>query len=712
MIALLLLALAEPHPRLWIRAGDLPKLHARATDDNPLWGALKTQAENARQRFGGGRLEDCKNDPCEKYAELLAFMSLVEPDGKDDARRARTLLLRTVSQTEALGEFATGDRSRWTGEAFALTADWIYPSLSAADRAQLRRVFLRWSNAIAGATTTSSNHPEPIGVTNDPRLVANRHRVRFAGNNYFTAHARNLGLMALALDRKDDPDGVLHAQLKFATGAWLYMIEHLLRGDSRGGLGPEGFEYGPQTLAYVAQLYLALETSGNRVEPSPFWRDVVPAWLHSLSPGEPRCPDWYGDGQEYHAPDPIDLMAPLALLARARGDAATDDAIRWLETAGQSGTLRERANRDLTSRGLILAFLLLDGRPEPADPRPKLPLVHVAEGLGHILARTGWDRDARWFTYRLGWSSIDHQHADGNDFGFFRKGEWLTKERTGYGFAAGATDRHNAVAIENDQPDHHEPNDYRFTLWKRGSQWPADLGAGDGKIVALSRGPGLIYAAGDASALYVSPYEKATAIEHASRSILWLEPDHVIVLDRVRTRDAKGFKRFYLQLPATPQVEGRRATMISPGGQRLFVTTLLPADAKLFAEPPAKDPDAAHNEPMRARLRVEPAHPAAQVTFLHVLQGTDGAADPVSRFDAPTYQGVLVRGVAILLPAELGAPAETLSYRAPDVATEQIVAGLLPNATYDVTTRGRQITIRRGTKTRADEGGVLRSRIP
>ena len=139
---------------------------------------------------------------------------------------------------------------------------------------------------------------------------------------------------------------------------------------------------------------------------------------------------------------------------------------------------------------------------------------------------------------------------------------------------------------------------------------------------------------------------------------------------------------------------------------------VLPADARLSAEPAAKEPEPARNEPMHARLRVEPAHPAAQVTFLHALQGSDGAADPVTRFDAPGYRGVLVRGVAILLPAELGAPAETLTYRAPDGATEQLVAGLTPNGSYDVTTRGRQITIRRGTKSHADEGGVLRGRIP
>ena len=32
-------------------------------------------------------------------------------------------------------------------------------------------------------------------------------------NNYYLAHARNLGLMAMALDPADDPGGALRGQL-------------------------------------------------------------------------------------------------------------------------------------------------------------------------------------------------------------------------------------------------------------------------------------------------------------------------------------------------------------------------------------------------------------------------------------------------------------------------------------------------------------------
>jgi hypothetical protein len=160
-------------------------------------------------------------------------------------------------------DFAISDRSRWWGSGFGLTVDWIYPYLSDDDKATIRAVFLRWSAENEIAETTTLNHPEPVGIYNDPVLVENTAAVRFAGNNYYTGHMRNLGLMAMALDPSDDPDGELAAYLQTATGAYLYVFDHLTRTDSAGGQLAEGFEYSPQTAAYAVELLLALSTAGE-----------------------------------------------------------------------------------------------------------------------------------------------------------------------------------------------------------------------------------------------------------------------------------------------------------------------------------------------------------------------------------------------------------------------------------------------------------------
>ena len=94
--------------------------------------------------------------PTENSAQFFAFLSLVHPDEaarEDYAERARTLLMHAIGEAAkgpAEGQpfrdpnFSIFDRSRWWGEGFPLTVDWIYPSLTTEDKATIREVFLRW----------------------------------------------------------------------------------------------------------------------------------------------------------------------------------------------------------------------------------------------------------------------------------------------------------------------------------------------------------------------------------------------------------------------------------------------------------------------------------------------------------------------------------------------------------------------------------------
>ena len=153
-----------------------------------------------KQDMDAGRVpaEDCGQRgyteyPTEAYAQLFAFMSLIDPAPAaraDYAQRARTLLMH-IMNAAALGPAATrtyfcpgdpetavyppfrdpifftedSDRLRWYGEAFPLTVDWIYDTLTVADKATINTVFTRWGNEII---QHGYHHPEPIGVTNDP----------------------------------------------------------------------------------------------------------------------------------------------------------------------------------------------------------------------------------------------------------------------------------------------------------------------------------------------------------------------------------------------------------------------------------------------------------------------------------------------------------------------------------------------------------------
>ncbi len=745
------------HPRLLVRASDLPRLRSWAVSTNPIYArGLAALTTTAKTEMDAGLIMTAANGgptyvsyPAEMYAELFAFMSLLSSDQttRDDyAQRARTLLMYVINEAArgvAAGQpyrapqFATSDRSRWQGEGFPLTVDWIYPYLTAADKSTIRQVFLRWVNENLNAATTSFNHPSPIGVLNSSALLQNRQAVRFAGNNYFSAHMRNIGLMAASFDPADDPGGALRAYIANATGAWLYVFDNLMRTDAAGGFMPEGFEYSPQTVGYAAQWLLALKTAGlddpavygPQVVPAnnPFWDQLLPAYLHSLSPapssnqdvGQVYLPAWYGDGQNYYTPDFIAAFAPLALYDQIAGNSTRPQQIRWIETnlapGGASG-LTGRARDGNFFINSILYFLLFDpAGAAPADPRPSQDTSWFAGGLGRILARTSWDPKAAWFTWKLSFNQVDHQTADGNQFEFYRNGEWLTKERTGYDLDAESSLNHNTLALQNTQVQR-DPTDYRTIEWQLGSQW-SYVAVGDPKIVAQSLSPNFTYVTGDATNLYNSTNENSTDILHASRSVIWLKPDYIVVYDRATSQTANRFKRFWLNVPTLPTISGRLATMTTAAGQRLFVTSLLPASSTITAEQSTVVVgDVANFEPMKYRIRVDATGGPTNARFLHVLQGADagsaaGAATLLQSSGGTSFEGVAAPGFAVLFPVTLGSAFGGLTYTAPASSNVHRVTGLTPGAGYRVTLQpgdaGVQVSISAGGATLADAGGVL-----
>lgn len=761
------------HPRLWITPSDLPRLQSLAAANNPLWqDGLALIAARAKEDMDQGHVpnDDCgsreyEEYSAEMYAELFAFMSLVEPDAaarNDYAQRARTLLMH-VMNAAAEGpadsedfycndwnyypayrhpEFFTTDsnRARWHGEAFPLVVDWIYASLSADDKIIIRKVFLRWSEEIV---QNGYHHPEPVGVMNDSALLTEQ--VRWAGNNYYTAHMRNLGMMAMSLDPSDDPNGELRAYLDQATGTWLYIFDQLSRTDSAGGLLPEGMEYSPQTASYAIQFLLALHTAGEAdpsvrgmqvsVKDNPFWDDLVISYLHSISPdtttllSEPELgsvyqPAFYGDAQHYQLPDFISAFGALGVYDQATGNISRLETLRWIQRETPSGgSLRflERVGNPNDFRESILYFMLYDPAvSSAADPRPNMPLDFFAPGMNKIFSRTNWGADAAWFNYSLSWNLIDHQQADGNHFEFYRNGEWLTKARIGYADIAegiASSEFRNLPALQNIRPFDRDDSDWRIDLWQRGSQWNL-VASGDPQLLAYSMNDLFVYALGDATNLYNSESESASDILHASRSILWLKPDFIVVYDRTDSKTEGGFKRWWLQLPNSPNINGHQAVMQTVNGQQLFISCLLPDNVELSGvektDPHVED-GIARDEPMTTRLKIEAIGAPASVRWLNILQGANAgvtaAATTLIRSEDGFYEGVVIDNSTLaLFPAQIGA-AQTISYLAPSSVTLHLITGLTPGANYTVkienTAEGQHVTISPDGDQIADSGGVL-----
>ena len=754
---------AARHPRLWISTADLPRLRSWATDANPLYlEGIKPLAERAKSDMDRGDVpnRDCGSTeyeqfPTEMYAELFAFMSLVENDSarrSDYAARARTLLMTAINlaslgpATEqnytCAASGATGyppfrnpkfftensNRARWHGEAFPLVVDWIYPTLTAQDKQTIRSVFLRWSQEII---ERGYHHPTPIGMVNDPALLSDISQVRWSGNNYFAAHMRNLGLMALALDLTDDPASQLRNYLGNATGSWLYIFDYLTRHDSQGGLLPEGFEYSPQTASYAIQFLLALRTTGAdtcgphcQFQGNPFWDDLLASFYHSLSPATINDPDygpqyqlyepaWYGDAQTYRSIDYISAFGALGIYDKLIDNQPRLQSLRWAEintAPGGASTFFNRISNTDEFRNSLLYFMLYDPAvPAASDPRPALALDYFAPGMNKLLSRTGWDTQASWFNFSLSWNAVDHQQADGNSFEWYRHGEWLTKARTGYPDVAegiASSEFRNTLALENDPPDR-SSSDWRTDLWQRGSQWNL-VAAGDPQLLAHSANAIYTYALGDATNLYNSTREASTDILHASRSIVWLKPDAVVVFDRGQSRTSNRFKRVWLQLANPALVSGNRATSITAGGQLLTVTSLLPSGATLSANNavvPHIEETASRNDPMKVRLCMDAPGNPALANFLEVFQAGSSATATLIQSDDLAWSGAQIGSTAVLFPVTLGVPFTAFSYTA--AANQHIITGLSPNTPYSAHLSGSTLTLERGGSQMSDSGGVF-----
>ncbi|MFN8356920.1 MAG: T9SS type A sorting domain-containing protein [Spirosomataceae bacterium] len=785
------------HPRLLITQADLPRLRSWATPSNPVFTAMQAALNSAistynSKFFPGGipnpNWPDLGNTTwsgyvTESYAEFFAFWSLIDPvvaNRPVHAQRARNLLMYVID--EALKGTASGvpfrdpffmtyDRSRVYGEASPLTVDWIYNAkdannndiLTAADKAKIRTVFMRWCNDQLSAY----NHPTPIGLLNDKTITLTNRNIL---NNYFSGHARNLTFMSLSIDAVDDApiDPTIHysalgnslrSYIYNATGAWLYQqyaqyekpeivaadygVPTAGLGMGSGGMSAEGSLYG-ESIGWVVQELLALKTAGWANEAiigkqakllnSACWTRLMDGLLHEITPsakvfsqasymGPVYQVANYGDLlRTWVIPEMLDLVGSIGLLDINLGNNPSRlDKTRWFARnalQGGNANLLSRVGNiwpsSYATQALVYYMLLDPAGSNPPDPRPSLSTSFVDPNFNKLFARTDWTPNATWFNWQCHWTTINHQSGDGNQFELFRKGEWLIKERSGYtNDGIGYTSEfHNTLGLQNDVPPNMQW--YEGPTSQRGGQWTNGLNSGDPKVTT-SIGTNFAYATGDATNLY-NRTNTATDIVFAVRSIVWLNPDFVVVYDRAKSKTANRFKRFFLQFTAPPVVNGKNVTVNTPGGQKVYLSNLLPAASVLTAFPSEMLNSLAELEQTTHELKIEdPANPT-DIRFLNVIQGADGNASAgatslIQSTAGTAFEGALVKNTVVMFPNVWGGGFASTTYTIPSNASGQLVTGLTPNAGYDVAMvpngATTQVTITPGSQYTADAGGVL-----
>jgi hypothetical protein len=638
---------------------------------------------------------------------------------------------------------------------------------------------------------TLLNDPRIIGANTSVSTLQRQQdqlAARWAANNYDISHLRLESFIGLAFDRANDPindpskpyeqlGNSLYSYLMHALGSRLYRTYAVLEpastvqsvlnvstannlavGVASGGSPVEGFLYG-ESLGFLHQTLLGLYTAGYtdeatyggqvRLINSSFWTSKFPSFFyHSIMPTASVDPlqsymgpvyrvKNYGDTlRNWVTPDYAIPFASKAIYDRMVGNSSQLPYDVWpiinVLEGGPSAMAKRLGNLSYGAITDILTFLAMDpNNQNTADPRAGLLNYFYDPAIGAVHARNNWGANASVFDYRCSWATINHIQGDCMQFEFFRKGEWLTKQWSGYSIdgMSWLPQYANSLSVQNTRGDggSFTPNDVlTYSPFLYGGQYTNAFSIGDPSTSA-SVNNNYAYASSDATNLYNtwntwSPSAAAMDVLHVSRSLVWLNPDHIIVYDRATTGRANKFKRFNLVLTANPVINGHTAVVTTPGGQKLTVQNLMPSSATLSEQHSWTTDNhqefnaVAQYEEAKYRLVIEDQSNPTNVRFLNVLQGSDAgvsadAASVVRSSSGPAYEGAVVKNVAILFPVDLNQSFSTLVYSVPSSVTKHLITGLTPNTGYNVTmtTNGAQntLTISLGGAYTTDVGGVL-----
>jgi hypothetical protein len=642
--------LPAEHPRIWFTAAEGPPLRRRC--QTSLAGCIEQMRQLA---------DDVKRKPCDRACDLAMVYQMT-----GDAAYAR----RAIAMVRGMRAFEWGPMfnkgfpygsSFGMADPLACVFDWCYDQLSDAER-----------QTIGGELLKELSHGP--------------YRARF-----HTAYYMNVWLseiLALYGAGIDDRLAREHlASYNRAIHQYACMADAI---HADGAMGDYQFQY-LAVMDYPEMWYRA--TGDSLFRTCGFYRHQPMYLIYSLLPDHGLVPHegdagFAGPGTE---PWSIRLSVPLLHLYAWRND---NPYARWLAREAKAwpgGRPWEPWKQIVWAN---------DGGPE--KPISELPPVKLFPSNQVAIMRTGWNlkptsTDTVAVFYCRPYET--HTHYDAGHFTIYRGLDRLVQDSGYYCITTEAdyhrnfyvrTVAHNCVLI--DDPSEKLMPDSQFMTALDGGQVRGDLshyaesqrlgnGYGyRGEIGVFVDDPRYTYLFAD-----LTPAYHGCKAVRVTRSFLFLKPSTFLVADWVTSVKPQMPKRWLLQLPGQPALDGaekvvagkseagilesvdaRRAT-ITCGKSKLTLQTLAPGQAVLrriggpgysawsagknWEPPPFPDgyPAATMHEKQKHaelashcwRIEVEPIHEEATVVFLNILD--IAAAEAV----APPQAELLNRGEQI-----------------------------------------------------------------
>ena len=238
----------------------------------------------------------------------------------------------------------------------------------------------------------------------------------------------------------------------------------------------------------------------------------------------------------------------------------------------------------------------------PATSLDGMGKAYYAPGIGELYARSGWDKHATWINLIAGPYTQSHAHQDQGSLMIYKDG-WLAYDAVieSHSGLPQETTAHSLVRIVDGSG-------------KTVSQKSPTVS----KLVALHRGTGFLHAAADLT----PAYKGVALVQKVQREIVYIEPDAIVVYDRVATTG--GSQVFQLVSPARPATAGTRTTLTAGSHTLNVESAIVPGGTVPSVFDFTTDSD------FSAGFRLDETSPAGDNRSLHVLWigGAVGAVTP------------------------------------------------------------------------------------
>ncbi|HEX4454656.1 MAG TPA: hypothetical protein VH143_27540 [Kofleriaceae bacterium] len=270
----------------------------------------------------------------------------------------------------------------------------------------------------------------------------------------------------------------------------------------------------------------------------------------------------------------------------------------------------------MTQEFMYVYDFLLDSDTAPSS-LDGLGTTYYAPGTGQFYSRSGWDTHATWINTNMGPYTESHAHQDQGALIIYKDG-YLAYDPV--------IDSHSGLPQDVDEHG-------TIRVVKGGKPVAQDVG-NSSTLLALHAGTGYVHVAADLTVL------EGSAATKLQREIVYLQPDTVVIYDRVTT-PAANQQVWSLAFPATPSISGATTT-VTASGHTLNVQRLGPAAATSSIY------DFTMNSDFSNGFRLDETMAGGDNRWLHVAT-IDGSATNITSPDGNTVTLTLADGTAVTL---------------------------------------------------------------